>query len=121
MENHRSPPVFPSASTRHACMKLFLSAVFLSATVTLAFAAGALPPPLFETDFRQAHYGGIPDGWRDLINERPSRNWAVDGNGFVRPMLKLHTGLLAYDGDTADAQTAHALADARLVAEFKKT
>jgi hypothetical protein len=76
---------------------------------------------LYESDFKSTRYGRIPDGWRDLIDERPSRNWAVDGNGFVRPMLKLHTGLLVYDGYTADVKPARVLADARLVAEFKKT
>ncbi len=105
---------------------LFATAGFAAVPV----APGALPPAassetaapaLFEADFRTARYGGIPDGWRDLINERPSRNWAVDGNGFLRPMLKLRTGLLVYDGYTADVKPAHALADARLVAEFKKT
>ena len=66
-------------------------------------------------------YGRIPDGWRDLIDLRPSRNWAVDGKGFVRPMLKRSTGLLVYDGDTATGKPAQELADARIVAEFKKT
>src|SRR5436190_23777658 len=36
-------------------------------------------------------------------------------------MLKLRTGLLVYAGYTADVKPAHALADARVVAEFKKT
>ncbi len=76
---------------------------------------------LFHADFKSALYGRIPDGWRDLVNERPSRNWAGDGNGFLRAMLKLRTGLIVYDGYTADVKPARALADARLVAEFKKT
>lgn len=76
---------------------------------------------LYQSDFKNARYGRIPDGWRDLIHTRPSRNWAVDGHGFVRPMLKLHTGLLVYDGYTADVKPAHVLTDVRLVAEFKKT
>ncbi|MSU28461.1 MAG: FAD-dependent oxidoreductase [Pedosphaera sp.] len=84
-----------------------------------AVAAGQVP--LHASEFKSTRYGHIPDGWRDLISERPSRNWAVDGNGFLRPMLKLRTGLLVYDGYTADVKPAHALADARLVAEFKKT
>src|SRR5688572_32663226 len=77
--------------------------------------------PLYESEFKNARYGRIPDGWRDLIDERPSRNWAVDGNGLLRSMLKLRTGLLVYDGYTADVKPARALGDARLVAEFKKT
>jgi hypothetical protein len=76
---------------------------------------------LYESDFPGARYGTIPAGWRDLINVRPSRNWAVDGRGFVRAMLKLRTGLLVYDGYTADVKPAHALEDARIVAEFQKT
>src|SRR3954471_3658709 len=39
---------------------------------------------LYQSDFRNARYGCIPDGWEDLIAMRPTRNWAVDGNGFVR-------------------------------------
>src|SRR6187200_243809 len=77
--------------------------------------------PLYESEFKTAQYGCIPDGWQDLIAERPSRNWAVDGNGFVRATLKLRTGLLVYAGYTANVKPAHALAEARLVAEFKKT
>jgi len=78
-------------------------------------------PALYETSFSATRYGRIPDGWRDLVAERPSRNWAVDGNGFVRPTLKLRTGLLVYDGYTADVKPARVLGEARLVAEFKKT
>jgi lysophospholipase L1-like esterase len=78
-------------------------------------------PALYQCAFMNTRYGRIPDGWRDLINLRPSRNWAVDGKGFLRPMLKLSTGLLVYDGETADGNPAHALADARIVVEFKKT
>lgn len=84
-------------------------------------ALAAEPGELFVAQFETAPYGRIPDGWRDLINERPSRNWAVDGNGLLRPMLKRRTGLLVYDGYTADVKPARSLADARLVAEFKKT
>ena len=78
-------------------------------------------PALYQCAFSNTGYGRIPDGWRDLINLRPSRNWAVDGKGFVRPMLKRSTGLLVYDGATADGKPARALSDARIVAEFKKT
>ncbi len=45
-------------------------------------------PALYETHFRDFRYGSIPDGWRDMNNLLPNRNWAVDGLGFVRPMLK---------------------------------
>src|SRR5688500_1522651 len=43
-------------------------------------------PGMYETDFFS--YGGAPDGWLDLGWQRPSRNWAVDGNGFLRLMVK---------------------------------
>lgn len=86
-----------------------------------ASSSGAELAPLYASDFKNARYGCLPDGWRDLIAERPSRNWIVDGNGFVRSMLKGRTGLLVYAGYTADVKPAHALADARVVAEFKKT
>jgi hypothetical protein len=108
-------------------MKLFTArfafiALAIYAGVSLETHAADLPAaPLFTTEFRTARYGCIPDGWRDLIDERPSRNWAVDGHGFLRSMLKLRTGLVVYAGYTADVKPAHALGDARLVAEFKKT
>jgi hypothetical protein len=105
-------------------MKFFIMCFPRCLLLAISFACRAFAAEttaLYESDFKSARYGGIPDGWRDLINERPSRNWAADGNCFVRPMLKGHTGLLVYNGYTADVKPAHALADARLVAEFKKT
>ncbi|MDZ4401709.1 FAD-dependent oxidoreductase [Prosthecobacter sp.] len=86
-----------------------------------ALSHGADLPALYESDFKSTRYGRIPDGWRDEIAERPSRGWVVDGKGLVRPVLKLHTGLLVYDGYTANVKPARVLADARLVAEFQKT
>lgn len=82
---------------------------------------GLAADTLYESDFKTTRYGRIPDGWRDLIDLRPSRNWAVDGSGLVRALLKLRTGLLVYDGYTADVKPARVLADACVVAEFKKT
>ena len=112
------------------------STTFLAALT--AFAMGAEPAPaadkearvsvaapelprFIETNFRHAPYGRIPAGWRDLIDRRPSRNWAVDGNAFLRPMLNDYTGLLVYDGDPATAATARRLTDAVVGAEFKMT
>jgi hypothetical protein len=94
------------------------SGILLAPQATLS---AADIPPLYQSDFENARYGRIPNGWRDLVNVRPSRNWAVDGNGFVRPMLKLQTGLLVYDGYTADLKPDRALVNVRLIAEFKKT
>jgi hypothetical protein len=113
----------------------------LSATLTLTLPAAdpaarpsappkASPKPalptiettvLYEEAFARTAYGRQPPGWRDLVNLRPSRNWAVDGNGFVRPMLKNQTGLLVYDGYTSEPKPASALTDARVIATFKKT
>jgi len=78
-------------------------------------------PALLDEQFATTPYGRIPAGWRDLIDRRPSRNWAVDGNGFLRPVLKFNTGLLIYEGDPAGSGDARKLADAQLEAEFKKT
>lgn len=97
---------------------LFLLATFVTG---IDLSRGDEIAALYQSDFKGARYGCIPDGWHDLVAERPSRNWVVDGNGFVRHVLKLRTGLLVYAGYTSDVKPAHALADARVVAEFKKT
>ena len=49
---------------------------------------------LYAETFERTVYGRIPQGWRDLVGLRPSRNWAVDGKGFLRPVLKNKAGLL---------------------------
>lgn len=92
---------------------------FILASSMIAQGAGL--PALYESDFKSAAYGHVPDGWRDEIALRPSRGWVVDGKGLVRPVLKLHTGLLTYDGYTANVKPARVLTDVRLVAEFQKT
>ena len=76
---------------------------------------------LYEESFAKCRYGCIPEGWKDEIALRPSRGWVVDGKGLLRPVLKLRTGLLVYDGYTANVKPARVLADARLVASFQKT
>ncbi|MGB7159775.1 MAG: FAD-dependent oxidoreductase [Tepidisphaeraceae bacterium] len=77
--------------------------------------------PLWQSSFSDTPYGNLPDGWRDLVGERPSRGWIVDGNGLLRQTRKPQTGLLAYEGETADGQPARALGDAVVTATFKKT
>src|SRR5687767_6900457 len=62
--------------------------------------------PLYASDFAAVGYGNAPPGWRDLIDIRPSRNWAIDGKGFLRPMLKQYTGLIVYDGALASGEQA---------------
>ncbi len=98
-----------------------LVSVSLALSLPAAALSAAEPPALYEANFSDARYGSIPDGWQDLIQQRPSSNWVVDGRGLLRPVLKLQSGLLAYSGYTADVKPAHALADCRLVADFSKT
>jgi hypothetical protein len=76
---------------------------------------------LWQSNFPETAYGNVPQGWRDLIGDRPSRNWIVDGQGMLRQTRKPQTGLLAYEGFLADGQRANALGDAVLTATFKKT
>lgn len=76
---------------------------------------------LLETDFRATAYGRIPLGWRDLVNRRPSRNWAVDGKALLRPMLKDQTGLLVYEGYLLNSKPSRLLDDYSVTAEFQKT
>lgn len=99
-----------------------ITPLFFSFLLALGVTArGADLPALYESDFKSARYGHIPDGWRDEIALRPSRGWVVDGIGLVRQVLKLRIGLLTYDGYTANVKPARVLTDARLVAEFQKT
>lgn len=72
-------------------------------------------------EFAQTAYGRTPKGWSDLTNVRPSRNWAVDGKGRLRFVIKNKTGLLAYSGYTTEPKPASALSDAIIVADFSKT
>jgi len=72
----------------------------LLAIAALITAAAAELPALYESSFSTTRYGRIPDGWRDLNGVRPSRNWAVDGNGRLRQVIKGRTGLVVYDGYT---------------------
>jgi hypothetical protein len=83
--------------------------------------AAASPPPLYVGDFAAAGYGNVPPGWADLIDVRPSRNWAVDGRGFLRPMLKKYAGLIAYEGALASGEKPGALKDVVISAAFTKT
>lgn len=67
----------------------------------------------FTATFENVSYGDIPTGWNDLYARKPSRNWMVDGQSFLRPVLKGHQALLAWAGK--------APADVELTATFKKT
>jgi hypothetical protein len=101
--------------------------------------------PIYAVRFSRFQLGNIPPGWSDLVNYRPTRNWAVDGNGLLRVMLKEYVGnpttgdrlvrreyletygvkhfvgLLAYDGALADGSKAKQLENVRLKTTFKKT
>jgi len=101
--------------------------------------------PTYAVEFSRFQLGDIPPGWSDVVNYRPSRNWAVDGSGLLRVMLKEYVGnpttgdrlvrreylegygmshfvgLLAYDGALADGGKAKELENVRLKTTFKKT
>lgn len=66
--------------------------------VTLSAAAATAPAaPFASWNFATASYGDIPEGWSDLLYRKPSRNWMVDANGFLRHVLKNRNNRLAYD------------------------
>lgn len=118
--------------------------------VVLALVASVLrvnsaEPVLYSANFGKAKLGELPGGWVDMINYLPSPNWAVDGKGFLRLMmkeyvghptdgdrkrrldyitkngLKYSTGLLVYEGALADGSKATELRDVRVASTFKKT
>lgn len=91
----------------------------LSATEPTVTSAGR--HVLYEETFAQTAYGHIPNGWRDIAQVRPSRNWAVDGNGALRYVVKNETGLIVYEGYTLQPKPAKSLTDARVMASFSKT
>ncbi len=100
---------------------------------------------LYSVEFQAVPLGTEPAGWLDLIDHRPSRNWAVDGKGFLRVMLKEYVGnpaegdrlrrreylerggfgkfagVLVYDGLLADGAPAKSLGDVTAEAWGKKT
>jgi len=79
---------------------------------------GAAPETVYSVDFADTALGTLPSGWKDLVALRPSANWAVDAKGFLRPMLKEYTGLLARVDQTGQPL---AVTDATVSAEFKIT
>lgn len=115
----------------------------------LVFCVAVIPAraadTLYSADFQTFALGSLPPGWKDLVDFRPSRNWAVDGKGFLRVMLKEYlgeagsrerarrlkyqetyglkysSGILVYEGALADRSNSFELADVRAVAAFKKT
>jgi len=99
---------------------LFVLCLTISAVAASPTTAPA-PPSLYASDFAATGYGNAPPGWLDLIDTRPSRNWAVDGKGMLRPMLKKYTGLIAYDGALASGGKPSDLKDAAIIATFTKT
>ena len=69
--------------------------------------------------FAVGDYGRIPLGWKDQTPLRPSRNWIVDFNGYLRPTLKRRTGLITYEGYLTTAKPARVVDDVIVGAEFK--
>jgi hypothetical protein len=98
----------------------------ITAAVVLLFilcatAAGAETPQLYSVDCAQTRLGTIPAAWRDLIDDCANPSWAVDGNGFLRTIVKNYEGLIVYDGVLADGGRAAELADGVAEVTFKKT
>lgn len=86
--------------------------------VSLGRASGEKNEVVYTADFSTTVLGMIPHDWTDLINLRPTPNWAVDGKGFLRPMLKGGTSLLVCAGKGSRFRQ---LTDAVATAEFKLT
>lgn len=84
-------------------------------------AGSADRPPLYSSNFAACGFGNSAPGWLDLVDIRPSRNWAMDGNGLFRCMLKDYSGLIVYDGVLASGGKAKEIANAQIVATFTKT
>lgn len=123
--------------------KIILS-FFLSA-LCLGRSLAAPETPLYSIDFNTAKLGSLPGGWIDLVNYRPSRNWAIDGNGFLRVMMKEYVGpavdgdrkrrldylqkyglnysagVLVYEGALANGGKATELRNGQVTVSFKKT
>lgn len=79
---------------------------------------GAAPETVYSVDFSDAGLGALPPGWKDLVALRPTANWAVDGKGFLRPMLKNYTGLLVRVDQAGRPLSVN---DAIVSADFKLT
>ncbi len=102
------------------CLSLFIAVPSLVATGVTVKSS--------ET-FSSTQYGRSPADWFDAMNSRPSRAWAVDGNGFLRQLIKKQfgpypddfAGLLLFAGDGQTINATMALTDGVIVARFKKT
>jgi len=114
-------PRLTAQFARTACVSLLLSCCMAAMSLASAPTTGPAPAPLYASDFAAAGYGQFPPGWLDLIDLRPSRNWAVDGKGYLRPMLKKYTGLIVYDGALTSGEKPASLTDAVITATFTKT
>jgi len=123
-------------------MKVVLPFLFL---ISVLPAVPAADGRLYAVLFKNSALGTMPAGWEDLVNYRPSRNWAVDGKGFFRVMmkeylgnpsdgdrkrrreylekygLKYFAGICAYQGALADGSNSRELGNASVTATFKKT
>jgi hypothetical protein len=84
----------------------------------------------YEEKFAETAYGQTPVNWRDAFQSRPTRAWAVDGNGLLRQLLKKQfgsypddrVGLLLLTGDDGGTSAGfHAITDGEISARFRKT
>ena len=128
----------------HSPMKL-LSTLILLVVLSAEISAAAEPQVLYSTRFKDTSIGRLPAGWTDLVNCRPSRNWAVDGKGVLRVILKeyvgdalegdrkirreylasyghrFNRGVLVYGGELADGADSGSLGDISISATIRKT
>jgi len=125
-----------------------MKAFFLLAAALVGLASSGLAQNesvIYSTNFRDTAYGQMPAGWKDLINYRPTRNWAIDGNGILRVMMKEYVGeptegdrrirkdfleqygmpygfgILVYNGLLANGAQPNALTDVILSSNISKT
>jgi hypothetical protein len=76
---------------------------------------------LLKDDFNAGSFGTIPAGWRDLSYQPPSRNWAVDAQGYLRPVLKNWQGIISYEGHLTSGENARDLRNYVVRSGFKTT
>jgi hypothetical protein len=120
LETHvRIHPASDTVATHSVARTLPLVAVLILLALTRS--GRAEETPLYAADFAKTRLGATPAAWRDLIDDRASASWAVDGLGFLRTVVKNYEGLIVYEGALADGAAAAEIADGDVEVAFKKT
>src|SRR3954471_16657222 len=91
---------------RVGCLDYFLKVrisksyliVFGCLLLLCAFSPIRAASTLYSVECAQTKLGAIPDAWRDVIDDRANPSWGVDGQGFLRTLLKNYEGLIVYEG-----------------------